>query len=172
MNMKLDSVHRELFEYWKLRSGRNSMPARHDFRPEDVPGILKHVGLIDVVHRADRLNFRYRLVGTRMNFIFGRDFTGTWLAESKTGAYRDFLYDLYAEAVVKQRPVYSHTDFQYQDDRHLSVKRLILPMSSDENAVDMLLFSNVFASNDHDFGFRPYLPEEILDFAEEQRIAA
>lgn len=172
MNVKLDSVHRELLEYWKLRSGRNKMPSRADFRPEDVPGILKHVGLIDVVHRPNLLNFRYRLVGTRMNYIFGRDFTGTWLAESKTGQYRDFLHDLYADAVVNRRPVFSKTSFDYEGDRNLTVQRLILPMASEEDHVDMLLFSNVFDSDDHDFGFRPYLPDEILDFAEVQRIAA
>lgn len=172
MNVKLDSVHEELFGYWKLRSGRNTMPARNDFRPEDLPSILQHIGLIDVTHRPDRLNFRYRLVGTRMNFIFGRDFTGTWLAESKTGAYRDFLHDLYAEATRHQRPVFSRTSFDYRDDRNLTVNRLILPMSSDKESVDMLLFSNTFASDDPDFGYRPYLPDEILDFAEEERIAA
>jgi hypothetical protein len=172
MNVKFDSVHRELFKYWQLRSGRNKMPARADFRPEDVPGILKHLGLIDVVHRAKRMNFRYRLVGTRMNVIFGRDFTNTWLNESKHGNYHDFLYALYCDAAGGSNLVYSETKFEYQGNRHLRVKRLMLPMSSDDQKVDMILFSNLFSSDDHDFGFRPYLPEEILDFAEVHRIAA
>lgn len=148
------------------------MPARDDLHPEDVPGILKHVGLIDVVHRPDRWRFRYRLVGTRMNHVFGQDFTGTWLHESKHGPYRDFLDALYAEAVQARRPVYSETSFGYRGDRCLTVKRLILPLSSGENHVNMLLFANMFASNDHDFGFRPYYSTDILGFDELIRSAA
>lgn len=172
MKYKLDSVHRELFEYWRLRSGARAMPSHEDLRPEDVPGILKHVGLIDVVHRPDALRFRYRLVGIRMNFILGQDLTGTWLHESEHGPYRDFLHRLHADAANDRKPVYSETAFDYAGGRNLNVRRLILPLSSGPDAVDMLLFSNTFASSDHDFGFRPYHATEIEAFDELVRDAA
>ncbi|WP_416897371.1 MAG: PAS domain-containing protein [Minwuia sp.] len=172
MSDLLTPQHKTLLEYWRLRAGRKALPSREDIRPEDVPSLLKHLGLIDVVHGNDRLRFKYRLVGTQMSFVLGKDVTGTWLHELKFGEYRDYLDALFSEAVTMRRPVYSHTEFGYADNRRLEVKRLIMPLSADGEAVNMLLFSNLFHSDDADFGHRPYPPGEILDFSEGDRRAA
>ena len=171
-NVNLDSAQRSLFEYWRLRSGRNPYPARKDIRPEDIPGVLRHLGQIDVVRRGNDLRFKYRTVSNQMRFIFGADYGGKWLHQSKHGTYQAYLHNLYSESATQARPVYARSSFAYQGDRHLDVKRLILPLSDNGGDIDMLLFSNLFSSDDHDFGFRPYLAEDIIDFVESVREAA
>lgn len=137
-----EPVLQPLLDYWiEARADRN-LPSRGDIDPVDIPHLLKHIGLIDVEYGP---RFHYRLVGSYMNEIFGRDFTGTYLDQSKHGGYRDFLADLYGQAVADRRPVFSEAIFDYGSTRQLTIRRLILPLApSHDDPVNMLLFSNIF----------------------------
>ncbi len=171
-NVNLDSVQRDLRTYWQLNCRGDILPARKDIHPEEITGLLRHIGLIDVARDKNVFRFRYRLVGTNMNFVFGEDYSGRWLHEAKQGPYMAYLNDLYTQATQTRSSVFASSNFAYQGGRSLRIKRLLLPLASNGRDVDMLLFSNTFASDDHDFGFRPYPASEIVDFAEEIRLAA
>jgi hypothetical protein len=64
-----EPVLRPLWRYWTERCRDRQCPARSDIDPVDIPRLLPHIGLIDVETDASR--FRYRLIGTRMNEVFG-----------------------------------------------------------------------------------------------------
>lgn len=138
-----DSLLEAVWTYWSALRGERACPSRADLDPADIPKLLPHIGLIDV--EPAPLRFRYRLIGTHMNEMFGEDFTGTYLDAAKGGNYASFLHDLYAEAALDRRPVYSESVFGYRDRRHLAIRRLVLPLAqSDDAPVRMLLFSNTF----------------------------
>jgi hypothetical protein len=54
-------VLEELHAYWLSRCRGRAFPARADIDPIDIPSLLEHLLLVDVLR--DPLDFRYRLVG-------------------------------------------------------------------------------------------------------------
>jgi hypothetical protein len=55
------AVLEQLFAYWSSRRRGRPFPARADIDPIDIPSLLEHLLLVDVLR--DPLDFRYRLVG-------------------------------------------------------------------------------------------------------------
>ncbi len=51
----------DLHAYWRSRCQGQPFPARADIDPVDIPALLEHLVLLDVLR--DPLDFRYRLVG-------------------------------------------------------------------------------------------------------------
>ena len=73
--------HPSIAALWRyLRSRRPSGPPfmRADFDPVDVPRLLPHVWLFDVLN--DPLDFRYRVVGTNIVASMKMDLTGRTLS--------------------------------------------------------------------------------------------
>ncbi|WP_025900061.1 PAS domain-containing protein [Sneathiella glossodoripedis] len=133
-------VQTELYDYWRSKFENGKPPQRKHVKPEEIVPLLPHVGLINV----DGANkFSYRLIGTAMVTLFGRDFTGLDVATSKSGAYGRFLLDLYAEVVSFKNPIYSRSKFLYAGKKGLTTRRLLLPLFDDCQRVNMLLFSTI-----------------------------
>jgi hypothetical protein len=57
----LPAVLEDLHSYWQSRRGDRPFPARADIDPVDIPSLLEHLMLVDVLY--DPLDLRYRLVG-------------------------------------------------------------------------------------------------------------
>ncbi|GAB4187629.1 MAG: hypothetical protein OHK0024_28110 [Thalassobaculales bacterium] len=66
---------RRLFSYWQERRQDRAMPERTDIDPLDIPQCLPHLVLIEMT-ADDPPDLRYRLMGTRVARLFGRDLTG------------------------------------------------------------------------------------------------
>lgn len=137
-------LQQELLDYWDSRCVYSAMPARADIDPIDIPHLLPHIGLIDVL--GGGIRFRYRLVGTHLAEVFGTDFTGTYLDQAVDRVDINHLLGLYKRCAQGPRIVYSESEFSYRDRSHLWVSRLLLPLSSDGMRVNMLMFSEVFTS--------------------------
>lgn len=135
----LSSVH----AYWMSKMPSEGLPTRDSIEPSDIKGLLPNVGLIDVLDGGE--NFRYRLIGTGMVNVFGRDFTGVTLGEAhKDGEYGRFLHKLYGEAVSTRGAVYCESRFVYTSDRNMLIRRLLMPLAGPDGDVEMLFFSNTF----------------------------
>lgn len=66
---------RSLFDYWQSKMRGRQMPDRADIDPIEIPKLLPNIVLIDIL--PDRPDcFRYRLVGTEIVRVFGREMTG------------------------------------------------------------------------------------------------
>ena len=75
--------------------------------------------------------------------LFGEDFTGRGLRDAKTGKYADFLESLYTSTVIEKTAVSSRSSFIYEDFEPLQCNRIVLPLSSDGETVNKLLFSTI-----------------------------
>lgn len=131
-----------VLEYWSAKRAGQPMPSRRQIDPLELgPAILPHLMLVDVEPGP---RFRYRLFGTAVTQAFGSDPTGQYIDEIMVGRYRDFLLGLYGDLITMKKPVYSTSIYGRRTDTKMWTQRLMLPLSSDGDTVDMALACQVF----------------------------
>lgn len=135
---------RVLFDYWHEIADGRAIPARADFDPLKLPHLLPHLGLIDLRDGFDRGHFR--LAGTRLRDIYGREITGLRLAEVFTGRWAAPWHTIYSriatDSVCAQGVVRGPTDGR----DHVVLSWLRLPLSDDGVRVDRILCHDVGAA--------------------------
>lgn len=132
----------EVLRYWSAKRGDRPMPSRRDIDPLELgPTVLPHLMLVDV---EEGPRFRYRLFGTAVTGAFGMDATGHYIDAIMVGKYRDFLLGLYNDLLTMKKPVYSTSIYGVRRDTKMWTQRLMLPLSTDGDAVDMVLGCQVF----------------------------
>ena len=137
-----DARLRALFGYWREKRGDRAMPARADLDPLEIPTLLPIVGLVDVLDGGER--FRYRLTGTEIVDVDGYDPTGRFLDEAlPDSGYADYLIGLFREVTQERRPLYGESDFRGPGHIERRVRRLLMPLSRDGRAVDMIFGGQV-----------------------------
>ena len=120
------------------------LPRRADLDPADIPLLLPHVMLVDVLPPG---RYRYRLIGTENAREQGINATGRDLDEVLPGPeYRSHVLGLYDECVRTRHALYSECLFlspdRYGPERHTKV--LFLPLSNDGETINMVLVGQVF----------------------------
>jgi hypothetical protein len=122
-------------DYWLHIRGDRAMPSRREFEPADVPALLPHLQLVDIVGGR----FRYRLVGTALVDAFGHDYTGQYpdeMFESDRGA---FICQVFGAVREARRPMFLRSRYVTTRDVDLFADRLYMPLSRDGHEVDMIL---------------------------------
>ena len=156
-----------VYDYWKSKCKPGLLPRRGDLEPTEIPHLLKHVGLIDVLPNDD---FRYRLIGTLMVNFFRKEFTGTLVSQSKQGKYGLILRDMYRQVRDFKRPLYSKSRFIYEKEWPIEMRRLILPLSENNNDINMLFFSTTAIKAPLSLNPNLNVINDSIDFIEYQRI--
>jgi hypothetical protein len=128
----------ELYRYWDGRRGSRFAPRRADITPSEIPKLLPYLLLTDIL--PDR-RYRYRLIGTEVERVFGTKMTGRFIDELMRGEYLDFINGLYKALIECRAPVYSEN--LYANDT-FRTQRLMLPLSEDGETVNMVLSGQVF----------------------------
>ncbi|WP_370156250.1 PAS domain-containing protein [Ferrovibrio sp.] len=130
-----------LHAYWLARIIDGRLPGRAQIDPLEMPrDLLPHIVLFEVVTAADGARrYRFRLMGSAIAAIPGRDDTGRFYDET-------IAPDLYQsrgaglDAIVDSgRPGYAASAHAAPDREHIHVGRLGLPLASDGRTVDMIL---------------------------------
>lgn len=138
----------ELHTYWESCRTGGFAPSRMAIDPMDIPGLLPMLVLLDIVPGTDGAadaDFRFRLVGTWIDRLFGRPLTGTLLSETRVKALGDPALEACRRVVADRSPVFA--EFRMRLNRSAQVERggqveassLMLPLSRDGREVDMLL---------------------------------
>lgn len=126
---------REFYEYWLGKAAGRPLPARADIDPLEIPQLLADIFLMDVVPGPPR-RFRFRLVGTHITELEG-EMTGKFLDEFVPGSPGTPMARHYDEAVAGH--IYlRHETLYWRERGHVSYDVLLLPLSGDGRAVDML----------------------------------
>lgn len=131
-----DALLKRLYRYWTERRGAKRYPSRADIDPLDFAFALGRVSLIEVLDHPRR--FRYRLVSTSHTARLGYEMTGKFLDEIPETEMRDYTERHYLMAVAKAVPLHVR-DERVIDGRRWKHEALVLPLSSDGSAVDMLM---------------------------------
>jgi hypothetical protein len=130
---------RNLHDYWRAKKGERIAPPRSAIRPEDIPALLSHIALFDVIGDPPRL--RYRVFGTGLVKAYGQDLTGKFVDEVDLG--RDSVKDMLACTVMVVRECRIHISrsrfTKEGDKRRIEYERILLPLSEDGKTVNMIL---------------------------------
>jgi hypothetical protein len=129
----------QLFGYWRAKCRDGRLPGRQDIDPLDVPDLLPHIAMYDVVHEADRLRFRIRLLGTANVQLMGSDCTGRYLDEQMRPDDAARITATYRSVVEERRPHYWRSFLSTPGREHMNYERLLLPLAADGTTVDMVL---------------------------------
>jgi hypothetical protein len=132
------------YRYWQSKAAGRAMPSRADIDPVEIPGLLPHIMLVDVLEDG---GYRYRLIGTEIERAHGVKATGRRADEMiRDPDYRKHVLGLYAECLRERRPVFSEGLFlsptALMPERYRKV--LFLPLSQDGDRVNMLLLVVTF----------------------------
>lgn len=130
---------RNLLRYWKGKRARlDRPPARADLQPEEMMPFLPFVALITVQDQPPR--FQFRLVGTGIVGALGQEATSRAVDESLFGANTEEVDRFFSIPVRTKGPAYASGQYTVAPtSRNLGFETLLLPLSTDGQAVDMLL---------------------------------
>jgi hypothetical protein len=128
-----------LYDYWRSKAPAEGMlPGRRHIDPLDIPKLLPHIWLVDVVDEPRR--FRVRLLGTALvetgtPLRVGDFITDRLLPEQRTASLAEF------ETVVQSRePLWYRGPLKLRHGTYVhEVERIFLPLAADGQHVDMLL---------------------------------
>lgn len=134
----------DLHDYWQSRRGAQAFPARADIDPVDIPALLEHLLLVDVLQ--DPLDFRYRLVGGHIVHHAGHNIQGKTvrgLLEGENSPDRSVqakAMDLGKMVSDHKEPVFAQ--LRYHSGTSNSEKLLhmvLLPLGEQGGGVNMVL---------------------------------
>ena len=126
----------EVLDYWQRKRGERFAPSRSDIEPLDLIRVLPRIMLADVV--SDSPIFRYRLSGTGIAGVHGEELTGLAPLDLKPAEYGRLIDRHYRQCVSERRPLL-HLIILDSTHRSRAYARLLLPLSSDNKHVSMLM---------------------------------
>lgn len=131
-----------LERYWRRMPAAEGVPLRRDLDPAELRDILPSLFMLDVLpgeQGRDR-RYRFRLVGTGVCELTGRDMTGRDMDESSYGASYGFVRKLFDAVVERRAPVLFHGSAKWRRAsawKGLAV--ILLPLSLTGREVDIIL---------------------------------
>jgi len=128
-----------MFRYWRSIHPGARLPGRQHFSPADIKRLLPGVWLLDI--QAAPFRLRYRLVGTRIVQMIGKDPTGLWLDEAHAEvAERPSYFERYRVVADTALPSWRRgRPTLWINEDFATIENLVMPLSADGDKVDMLL---------------------------------
>ena len=125
---------RQFHEYWRLKRGDRTLPSKSDLDPADIKDILPYVIIADVFDRP--LRVRYRLVGTEIVKLRGREFTGRWLHEAQWNpVFLERVLAEYRTVIDERRPLMGVDDLYPANGPALAYEWGTFPLADDGEKV-------------------------------------
>ncbi|MBK8160857.1 MAG: PAS domain-containing protein [Rhodospirillaceae bacterium] len=125
------------YRYWDGKRNGRAMPSRADLDPIEMKQWLPGISLIDVAHNPRKLV--YRLIGTKMMELRGRDVTGMTVEEGFIGSSLVDVLENYRLVIEEKKLVYDWDPLPSPDGWLREPEGLLLPLSSDRENVDMVI---------------------------------
>jgi len=111
------------------------MPSRQDLNPMDIPHLLSAIWMADVV-AGDAMHFKVRLFGTDLVQAFQLE--GTNLSLDEVSFTGDIIVRL-TNLVETKTAYYYQCEFPIESDDFNYYSTLTLPMSNDNENVDIII---------------------------------
>lgn len=141
----------EVYRYWLGKKGDRALPLRADIEPTEIPHLLPKLFLVEVLQPGPPMRLRMRLAGTAFRRFFGFDPTGREMSEDDPRLDRAQFCSEWREVLQQRRPRWARVrqrlgDAQVDHEGIASVHftGLVLPLSRDGTAADMLLGATAY----------------------------
>lgn len=126
-----------VYEYWLLIRGDRNMPSRKDFDPAKVVKALPGIGMVDVLR--DPVDFRYRLIGTDIDYHSEQSHTGQLISEIPSRAAPNTVWQNLIEICNSKQPSGRSVPYVGPHSEFLETRQIALPFSNDGENVDMVM---------------------------------
>jgi hypothetical protein len=130
-----DARLQRLYAYWLEKRGARLAPTRSDMNAADLKFVLPYTFSLDIVGGR---RYRYRLAGSELEKEFGSALTGKFVEEIDPDHVRNDLIAKYESVVRTARPTTLQRHFLKSDGRDIECECLVLPLSTDGMAIDLL----------------------------------
>ena len=136
-----DSLTRTAYLFWRGLAPEPTLPARTDFRPENIPrDALPWVFLMDVIRMPDgKLDYRYRLNGTSNVSLVARDPKRRLASEVFEKSDRQFMLDSFDVTVQEKCPTFWIGAIPHDRIEQINIWRGLFPLAGDRENVDQIL---------------------------------
>jgi len=148
-----------LYAYWNgLRAGRIA-PSRLEIDPSRIGAILPEIFLIE---RADTTTYSYRLAGTRLCEIFGRELRGTNLLDGWSAADRALLAQDLALTCEQGAATHLVMEGSAGDSRRVQLETLLLPLMHAGDAIERVIGATSAIASPHWLGHDKLVEKRLL----------
>src|SRR5688500_940716 len=120
---------RELFDYWRACAKGHAMPSRASINPAAIPALLPGISILEAGRQPDQVI--YRLAGTRLRDIFGREVTGKSVFDLEFGEKRSYWLAVYRKVIEERVPMQGAIKGPVADRDHVVLFWMRLPLSDD-----------------------------------------
>jgi hypothetical protein len=128
-----------ILDYWNKKRGERFAPPRSAIDPSDFMDALPRVKLVDVLRAGNGdLDFRFRLAGTWIGNVLGTELTRLRPLDLQPPQFGALVHAHYVQCVDERRPLLHKVEIDSVRRIH-NYARLLLPLSSDGEQVDMLM---------------------------------
>ncbi|SMF16421.1 PAS domain-containing protein [Tistlia consotensis] len=123
---------------WETWRGSAALPQRSALNPLALTYCLPNLALVDIEREPFRP--RYRLVGTRLVDLWGRELRGRYVDEVYRFPVRSEVLAAYRKVVTTGEPLYNERLFNL-GFRRLGYQRLMLPLTAGGDSVDQVVLA-------------------------------
>lgn len=134
-----DPRFRFLWDFWNGRRQDGRLPPRAILDPLELRPVLGNLNIIAVERDGDGLRFIYRLWGTRIASIYGRDLTGRYLGDAESGSDLSASRSVHESVARTGVPHYWRRPLPFAHRGYVGYRRLLLPFARDGRTVDHLV---------------------------------
>jgi hypothetical protein len=132
---------RELFDYWRNCAKGRALPRRADINPAAIATLLPGISILEAGARVDQIF--YRLAGTRLRDIYGREVTGKSVFDLEFGEKKNYWLAVYRKVLEEQVPMQGAVKGPVADRDHVVLFWMRLPLSDGDNIVNKVLCHDV-----------------------------
>jgi hypothetical protein len=125
-----------LYQHWHTLRGERPLPSPVGFDILTVPQLMGHLHVLEV--HGDPPRFRFRLFGTRIAEIGGRDLTGKWVDDIEPPRWAEAVQSAFLDTLARRVPCYSRSEEAY-DLGAIEMHRLACPFATNGHDIDRLL---------------------------------
>ena len=133
---------RELFDYWRNCAKDRALPRRADINPAAIASLLPGISILEAGNRTDQIV--YRLAGTRLRDIFGREVTGKSVFDLEFGEKKkNYWLAVYRKVIEDKVPMQGAIKGPVADRDHVVLFWMRLPLSDNADQVNKVLCHDV-----------------------------
>jgi hypothetical protein len=143
---------RRLLQYWRSKCVGDRLPTRPDIDPVALAFILPNLFIMDVhADEEPQRRFRFRLFGTELVRVHGRDLTGRTFHEALEPEAADGAVRHALRLVTERVPLFVAGKMHYLKHKEwLNFENCMLPLQDERGEVSMILGATIhlFPSKD------------------------
>lgn len=132
-----DPILGPAYDYWRSKCRTGTLPGRRDIDPVEIPRLLPHLLVSELVDGGARL--RHRLAGTAVVAAYGGELTGKHCDEVCPPERRAAIVAQYRLICEHKQPLLLRHRYLSSDRVPLICHRLVMPLSEDTQTVSQFV---------------------------------